>query len=91
MIRLIDTLYNHTTRIYKQYSAIADIHTFQFTVAHALQFSVFTSPILATDLNTETITSNHYKVFLSFLFQSPWTADSPELNQILQLYLSSLI
>jgi hypothetical protein len=26
----------------------------------------------ATDLNTETITSNHYEVFLPFLFQSSW-------------------
>jgi hypothetical protein len=31
------------------YSAIADLHTLQFTVTHALGFSVFTS-ILATDL-----------------------------------------
>jgi hypothetical protein len=58
---------NHT-----YYSAIADLHTFQFTVAHALGFSVFTSHLLATDLNTETSTSNHYEVFLSFLVQSPW-------------------
>jgi hypothetical protein len=46
-----------------KYSAIADFHTFQFTVAHALGFPVFTSRLLATDLNTETITSNHYEVF----------------------------
>jgi hypothetical protein len=39
-----------------KYSAIADLHTFHFTVAHALGFSVFTSRFLATDLNTETIT-----------------------------------
>jgi hypothetical protein len=32
------------------YSAIADVHTLQFTVTHALGFSVFTSPVLATDL-----------------------------------------
>jgi hypothetical protein len=32
--------------------------------------------LLATDLNTETITLNHYKIFLSFLIQSPWTAGS---------------
>jgi hypothetical protein len=36
---------------------------FQFTVAHALEFSVFTSRILATDLSTETSTSNHNEVF----------------------------
>jgi hypothetical protein len=50
---------NHT-----YYSAVADIHTFQSTVAHALGFSVLTSNLPATDLNTETSTSNHYEVFL---------------------------
>jgi hypothetical protein len=39
-----------------QYSAIADLHTFQFTVAQALGFPVVTSRLLATDLNTETTT-----------------------------------
>jgi hypothetical protein len=58
---------NHT-----QYSAIANLHTFQFTVAHAQKFSVSASRLLATDLNTETITSNHYEAFLPFLVQSPW-------------------
>jgi hypothetical protein len=33
------------------YRAIAILHTFQFTVTHALGFSVFTSRILATDLS----------------------------------------
>jgi hypothetical protein len=51
--------------------AIADLLTFQFTVAHALGFSVSTSRLLATDLNAETSNSNHYEVFLSFLVQSP--------------------
>jgi hypothetical protein len=32
------------------YRAIADLHTLQFTVTHALGFSFFTSLILATDL-----------------------------------------
>jgi hypothetical protein len=45
------TLYIHTTRDYRQYSAIAILHTLQFIVAHALGFSVFTSRILATDLS----------------------------------------
>jgi hypothetical protein len=40
------------------YSAIAIPHTLQFTVAHALGFSVSTRHPLATDFNTETITSN---------------------------------
>jgi hypothetical protein len=65
-----------------QYSAIADLHNFKFTVAHLLGFSVSTSRLLVTDLNTETITSNHYEVFLSFLLQSPWNAD-PILDSVL--------
>jgi hypothetical protein len=44
------TLYIHTVRDYRQYSAIAILHTLQFTFTHALGFSVFTSRILATDL-----------------------------------------
>jgi hypothetical protein len=47
-------------------SAISELHTFQFTVAHALELSVFTSHLLATDLNTETSTSGDYEVFLLF-------------------------
>jgi hypothetical protein len=43
---------------------------------------------VATDLNTESITSNHYEVFLQFLIQSPWTAESPQLNPIVQFRLS---
>jgi hypothetical protein len=58
----------NTTRTYKPYSAIADLHTFQFTVAHALGFLVSTSRLLASDLNTETSTSNHYEVFLFRLY-----------------------
>jgi hypothetical protein len=40
----------HTTRDYGQYNAIAILHTLQFTVAHTLGSSAFTSRILATDL-----------------------------------------
>jgi hypothetical protein len=47
-------------------------YTLSVTVAHALGFSVFISRLLATDLNTEASTSNHYEVFLPFLIQSPW-------------------
>jgi hypothetical protein len=56
---------------YSQYSTIADLHTFQFTVAHTLGFSVFNSNLPATDLNTETSTSDYYEVILPFLVQSP--------------------
>jgi hypothetical protein len=33
--------YTFTTRDYRQYSAIADLHTLQFTAAHTLGFTVF--------------------------------------------------
>jgi hypothetical protein len=55
---------------YNWYSAIADLHNLQFTVEHAQGFSVSTSRLLAKDLNTETITSNHYKVFSSLTWYS---------------------
>jgi hypothetical protein len=57
---------------YNQYCAIADLHNLQFTIAQELGSSVYTSHLLATDLNTETSTSNHYEVLLPFLVQSPW-------------------
>jgi hypothetical protein len=50
---------NNLSLNYNLYSATADLHALQFTVAHALEFSVSTSRLLATDLNTQTITSNH--------------------------------
>jgi hypothetical protein len=42
-------LCTHTTGDYRQYSAIAVLHTFQLSVTHALGFPVLTSRILATD------------------------------------------
>jgi hypothetical protein len=48
--RIYCTLYIHTTRDCRKYSAIADLHTLQFTVSHELMFSVFTSRILAMEL-----------------------------------------
>jgi hypothetical protein len=65
----------NTTCTYKQHSTITALHTFHFTAAHALGFLVSTSHCLVADLNTGTSTSNHYEVFLLFLFQSPWNAD----------------
>jgi hypothetical protein len=61
---------------YNEYSAIADLHNSLFTVEDALGFSVFISRLLATDLNTETSTSNQYAVFLPSLVQSPWNLGS---------------
>jgi hypothetical protein len=68
MIGFISTLVTVSLN-YNYYSAISDLHNLQFTVAHALGFSVSTTRLLATDL---TVTSNHYEVFLPFLVQSPW-------------------
>jgi hypothetical protein len=49
MIGFIDTLHIElgTTG---NYSAIVILHTLQFTVTHAIEFSVFTSRFMATDL-----------------------------------------
>jgi hypothetical protein len=49
MIGFIDTLYIQLGTT-DNYSAVAILHTLQFTVAHTPRFSVFTSRILATDL-----------------------------------------
>jgi hypothetical protein len=54
MTGFIDTLYIQLG-ITRNYSAIADLHTLQFTITHALGFSVFTSRILATDFHTVVI------------------------------------
>jgi hypothetical protein len=56
MIGFISTLVTVLLTTLK-YSAIADFLIFQFTVAHVLEFSVSTSCLLATDLNTEISTS----------------------------------
>jgi hypothetical protein len=69
------SLHIHKVRECRQYSAIANLHTFQFTVPHALGFSVFISRILATDLsqshcnfNVQVKTSSHSLIsFLPFL------------------------
>jgi hypothetical protein len=45
------TLYSQTVRDYRQYSAIAILHTLQFIIAHALGFSVFSTRMLATDIS----------------------------------------
>jgi hypothetical protein len=60
MIGFINSLVTHTLLItlksHRQYITITDLYTFQFTVAHALGFSVSTSRLLAMDLHTETST-----------------------------------
>jgi hypothetical protein len=61
MIGFISTSVTNSLN-HNYYSFIADLHNLQFTVVHALGFSIFTS-LLATDLNAETSTSSHYEVF----------------------------
>jgi hypothetical protein len=82
------------------YSAVAILHTFQFTIAHALGFSVFSSHILATDLSQfycnlkpHVKSSWHSLIpFLPFLL-SHFCLPSPELDPILILhsYFTSLL
>jgi hypothetical protein len=48
---------NTAQKTCKQHSAIADLHTLQFTVAHTLGFSVSTSRCLVPELNTGIVTS----------------------------------
>jgi hypothetical protein len=61
-------------------TALCCLHYLQFTVAPALGFSVSTSRLLTTDVNIETITSNHYEVFL-FSTNFPWLS-----SEISELY-----
>jgi hypothetical protein len=52
--------YSHSARDYRQYSAIAIIHTLQFTVPHTLGSSVFRQGIY----NNLNISSNHTRSLL---------------------------
>jgi hypothetical protein len=83
MIGFIET-YAFTTRDYRFYSAIADLHTLQFTVAHALGFSVLTNRVLATNSQMK---SSLYRLipFLTFLLNY-LLLPSPELDPILENY-----
>jgi hypothetical protein len=64
MIGFIDTLYTSlgTTG---NYSAIADLHTSQFTITYSLGFSVFASRILETDLQQSHC---HFKSYINISF-----------------------
>jgi hypothetical protein len=56
---------------YNQYSAIPDLHNLQFTVAHAQGFSVFTSRLLATDVNkVYIIVSLNYTLPISIYYST---------------------
>jgi hypothetical protein len=60
---------------YNYYSAIAYLHNLQFTVARALGLSVFTSRLLATDLNTKLTLQITMKSSCHFLFNRPGTSE----------------
>jgi hypothetical protein len=91
------TLYIHTTRDHRQQSAIGNLHPSQFTVTHALGFSVLTSRNLVTDLSQSHCTfQSHMKsslysliTFLSFVLNH-LRLPSPELDPILFRLLFSI-
>jgi hypothetical protein len=60
------TLHIYTTRDYRQYSAIADLHTLQFATAHALRLSSL-AVSWQRIYNSLTVTSNYTR---SLLFHS---------------------
>jgi hypothetical protein len=62
MIGFIDTLYI-PFRNTINYSVVADLHTLQFTVTHALGFSVFMILSLQRIYNSRTVTAAHIKSF----------------------------
>jgi hypothetical protein len=64
IIGFIDTLFTQLDST-GNYSAIADLHTLQFTVTHALGYSIFTSYILATDFSRSRC---HFKSLLKSSF-----------------------
>jgi hypothetical protein len=72
------TLYIHTVRDYRSLQRYRYSTHFQFTVAHALGFFVFTSRILATDLSQSHCLLGTVLPFLNHLQLS-----SPELDPIL--------
>jgi hypothetical protein len=83
MTGFISTLVT-TTLNYSQYSAIADLHKLHSTVAHALGFSVSTSRLLATDLNTETNTSDlsRYHCTIAFIKSSNSQENSSQTDEL---------
>jgi hypothetical protein len=47
------------TLTHRQYGAVSHLHRLQFTVAHALGFSVHTSHLPGTDVDAQTVTVLH--------------------------------
>jgi hypothetical protein len=91
---LLRLIHSHTGTT-GNYSAIADLHTLQFTVPHTLGFSGFISRILATDLSQSHcnfkshMKSSLYRLinFLPFLLNH-LRLPSPELDSSLKLTLN---
>jgi hypothetical protein len=63
------------------YSATANLRASQITRT--------CYPFPGNGFITGTFTSNHHVVFLSFLVQSPWNADPPDLDPVLQFNFSN--
>jgi hypothetical protein len=80
----------HTTRDYRQHCAVSILRTLMFTITHALEFSAFSSRVLATDLSQSHCNFNSHMKFsfynlihsLSFLLNHS-RLPSPELGPIL--------
>jgi hypothetical protein len=67
---VLDSIYSHlihSTRNYRKLQRYRYSHSLQFTVTHALGFSVFTSRILATDLQQSHC---HFKSHMKSYFHS---------------------
>jgi hypothetical protein len=59
-VQIGDRIYWHliqSTRTYKQYSAIVDLHNLQFTATHAPGFLVFTSRYPGNGIKSLTVTN----------------------------------
>jgi hypothetical protein len=54
------------------YATVLTMELFSVWRSYIMRFPVFTSRLLATDLNTETCTSNHYETFLLFRLKPVW-------------------
>jgi hypothetical protein len=79
----------HTARNYRQYSAIAILHTLQFTVTHTHSDYQYSLVVYRKRINNSLIvTSNHTRILflhsLQFLL-SHLRLPSPELNPILDI------
>jgi hypothetical protein len=74
------------TLAHRWYSAISLLHQLQFTVAHALGFSVSTSRFPATDLDTQTVTVSLQFLHMKKIFQSHKSSHGDELSSSTSLH-----